>query len=96
VDKFAEAGLTPVAAKAIGTAIIAECPVNLECKVAQVISLGSHDLFLGEIVAVHVDQEVMDDRKQIDLKRAKPLAFGSRRYWGLGQLLGTYGYSAKK
>ena len=95
IDKFAQTGLTPVPAKAIATAIIAECPVNMECRVAQVLSLGSHDMFLGEIVAVQADEAVLQKR-QIDLTQAKPLAYGSGSYWGLGQLLATHGYSARK
>jgi len=96
VDKFAGTGLTPVPAKAIATAIIAECPVNIECRVTQILSLGTHDLFLGEVVAVQADEGVLNERWEIDLAKAKPFAFGSHRYWSLGQLLGTYGYSAKK
>jgi flavin reductase (DIM6/NTAB) family NADH-FMN oxidoreductase RutF len=88
-------GLTPVPAKAIKSAIIAECPVNIECKVTQVLSLGSHDLFLGKVVAVQVDEGVLNEQREIDLHKARPLAYGSHRYWGLGQLLGTHGYSAK-
>jgi flavin reductase (DIM6/NTAB) family NADH-FMN oxidoreductase RutF len=96
VTKFSETGLTAVPAKAIATAIIAECPVNIECKVAQVMSLGSHDLFLGEVVAVQADQEVLTNQRDIDLNAAKPLVYGSARYWSLGHMLGTHGYSAKK
>jgi flavin reductase (DIM6/NTAB) family NADH-FMN oxidoreductase RutF len=95
VDKFAITGLTPVPAKAIKSAIIAECPVNIECKVTQVLSLGSHDLFIGKVVAVQADAGVLNAQREIDLHQAKPLAYGSHRYWGLGQLLGTHGYSAK-
>lgn len=96
VDKFAETGLTPVPAKAIATAIIAECPVNIECKVTQMLSLGAHDLFLGEVVAVQVDEDVLNEQREINLTKARPLVYGSHRYWSLGELLGTYGYSAKK
>jgi len=96
VDKFAETGLTPVPAKAIATAIIAECPVNIECKVTQTLSLGAHDLFLGEVVAVQVDEDVLNEQREISLTKARPLVYGSHRYWSLGQLLGTHGYSAKK
>lgn len=95
VDKFAAAGLTPIPAKAIETAVIAECPVNIECRVTQVLSLGTHDLFLGEIVAVQVDEEVLNERKDIDLAKARPLVYGRRTYWSIGQLLGTQGFSAK-
>ena len=95
VDKFAMTGLTAVPAKVIKSAIIAECPVNIECTVTQVLSLGSHDLFLGKVVAVQVDESVLNEHREIDLRAARPLAYGSHHYWGLGQLLGTHGFSAK-
>jgi flavin reductase (DIM6/NTAB) family NADH-FMN oxidoreductase RutF len=94
-DKFSGAGLTPLPASAIETVIIAECPVNLECKVQQVLSLGSHDLFLGEIVAVQVDEEVLTAKHQVDLSQAAPLAYGAREYWSLGERLESYGFSVK-
>ncbi len=96
VDKFSAAGLTPLPASAIATVIIAECPVNLECKVQQMLSLGSHDLFLAEIVAVQVDEEILTARRQLDLSRATALAYGTAEYWALGERLGSYGFSAKK
>ncbi len=96
VDKFAQTGLTPMPAKAIATAIIAECPVNIECRVAQVLSLGSHDLFLAEVVAVQADESVLHGQREVDLTRAEPLVYGSGRYWSLGQLLATHGYSARQ
>jgi len=95
VDKFAATGLTPAPAKGIRTVVIAECPVNIECKVAQILPLGAHDLFLGKVVAVQVDEHVLNEQGEIDLAKAQPLAYGSHRYWSLGRLLATYGYSAK-
>jgi flavin reductase (DIM6/NTAB) family NADH-FMN oxidoreductase RutF len=95
VDKFAATGLTPVPAQAIGTALIAECPLNIECQVTQVLPLGAHDLFLGKVVAVHVDESILDDKGDIDLGKANPVVFGGHQYRGIGQLLATYGYSAK-
>ena len=95
VDKFAAAGLTPLPAKAIGTVIIAECPVNIECRVKRVLSLGTHDLFLSEVVAVQADEHVLNERKDIDLSKARPLAYGSHGYWAVQDLLGTFGFSAK-
>jgi flavin reductase (DIM6/NTAB) family NADH-FMN oxidoreductase RutF len=96
VAKFSAAGLTPLPASAIGTVIIAECPLNLECKVQQVISLGVHDLFLGEIVAVQADEEILTKQRQLDPGQLQPLAFGARGYWGLGERLASFGFSAKK
>ncbi len=97
VDKFATFGLTPEPASKVNTPLIAECPVNLECKVAQKISLGAHDFFLGEIVAVHVEEAVLDERGQrIDYSKAKPFVLTFAEYRGLGEAIGTYGYSTKR
>ena len=95
VDKFAAAGLTAAPAKVIRTVVIAECPVNIECRVTQVLSLGSHDLFLGEVVAVQADESVLNEKGEIDLARTAPLAYGADSYWGVSGKLGAYGYSAK-
>lgn len=96
VDKFAAAGLTPLPASEIKAPLIAECPVNIECKVTTVLSLGSHDLFVGRVVAVHADEEVLGEGKRIDCAKAKPLAYASREYWGLGEILGAHGMSLRK
>jgi len=96
VDKFAATGLTAATAKVIHSVVIAECPVNIECKVTQVLSLGSHDLFLGQVVAVQADESVLSEKGEIDLTKARPLAYGGHRYWSLGQLLAIHGYSAKE
>jgi len=96
VDKFAEVGLTALPASSISTVIIGECPLNLECEVQQVLSLGSHDLFVGKIVAVQVDEGILTATGKVDLSRATPLAYGEHEYWGLGERLGSYGFSAKK
>jgi flavin reductase (DIM6/NTAB) family NADH-FMN oxidoreductase RutF len=97
VDKFAALGVTPESASVVKTPLIAECPVNLECKVVQKISLGAHDLFLGEIVAVHVDETVLDEKgRRIDYGKAKPFVLTHAEYRGLGEAIGTYGYSVKR
>ena len=95
VDKFAATGLTPVPAKAIGTVIIGECPVNIECRVTQVLSLGAHDMFLGKVVAVQVDESLLNEAGDLDLARAELFAYSGARYWSLGQVLGTHGFSIK-
>ncbi len=97
VDKFAAFGLTPEPATEVKTPLIAECPVNMECKVAQKISLGAHDLFLAEVVAVHVDEGVLDDSgRRIDYSKAKPFVLTFAEYRGLGDVLGDYGFSGKR
>jgi flavin reductase (DIM6/NTAB) family NADH-FMN oxidoreductase RutF len=95
-DKFAQTGLTPEPASQIQPPLIAECPVNLECRLTQTISLGSHDLFIGEIVAVHVDEELLDERGSIDYGKAKAVAYLGNEYWSLGMCLGASGFTLKK
>jgi len=80
-DKFAATGLTAVPAQKVKAPLIAECPVNLECRVQQVVKLPSHDLFLAEIVAVHADETVLDARGRIDPAKARPLAYCNGQYW---------------
>jgi flavin reductase (DIM6/NTAB) family NADH-FMN oxidoreductase RutF len=98
VDKFSELGLTPVPAKEVSTPLIEECPVNLECKLRKTIPLGSHDLFLGEIVAVHIDDSVLGEKGRIDIAKALPIAYcpGAYEYWSLGKKVGWYGYTKGK
>ena len=94
-DKFAARGLTPAPGSAVQTPIIAECPINIECKVSHTLSLGSHDLFVGEVVAVQVSQEALDEKGRVDNSKLKPILFTGDEYWGLGNLLGRYGFSGK-
>lgn len=94
-DKFAGHGLTPVPGTAAQTPIIAECPINLECKLVHTLRLGSHDLFVGEVVAVQVSEEVLDERGRVDSDKLKPILFTGDEYWGLGSLLGSFGSRRK-
>ncbi|MFQ5843335.1 MAG: flavin reductase family protein [Thermodesulfobacteriota bacterium] len=97
-DKFSEAGFTPVRAQEVLPPLIEECPVNLECKVKRIIPLGSHDLFLGEVVAIHIDDTVLKEKGRIDIVKALPIAYcaGSHEYWSLGRMLGCYGFTKGK
>ncbi len=92
VDKFATQGLTPAPGSAVQTPIIAECPINLECHLVHAISLGSHDLFIGEVVAVQLSQEVLDEKGRVDNDKVRPILFTGDGYWGLGGFLGRYGF----
>jgi len=97
IDKFAATGLTPEPAAEVSTPLIAECHVNMECKVRQKLELGAHDLFLGEIVAVHVNEEVLDEGgKRIDYSKASPFVLTFAEYRGLGEPLAKYGCSVKR
>ncbi len=95
-DKFARPGLTPVPGSAMATPIVAECPINLECRLVHTLALGSHDLLVGEVVAVQISEEVLDERGRVDNGKLKPVLFTGDEYWGLGNLLGRYGSIRKR
>ena len=94
-DKFATPGLSALPGSAIQTPIIAECPINLECRLAHTLPLGSHDLFVGEVVAVQVSEALLDERGRVDNGRLKPILFTGDGYWGLGDFLGRWGSTRK-
>jgi flavin reductase (DIM6/NTAB) family NADH-FMN oxidoreductase RutF len=96
VDKFKEMNLTPLPASVVKAPLIGESPVSLECKVTQVIELGSHDMFLAEVVAVHVDDKYMDETGKFHLEQAEPIVYSHGAYLETGKRLGTFGYSVKK
>lgn len=96
VDKFAAMKLTPAPAARLGTVLLEESPVNLECRVTQVIPLGSHDLFLAECVAVDVDERLLDENGKLCLNRARLIVYSHGDYLALGRRLGTFGYSVRK
>jgi len=94
LDKFAECRLTPVEAPGMEFAPgVAESPLSLSCKVRQVIELGSHDCFLAEIVAVSAAPDLMDGEGRLRLDRAQLVSYNHGEYYGIGALLGFFGYS---
>lgn len=96
-NKFLETGLTPIRATKVNAPMIEEAPVNLECKVTQVIPLGTHDLFLAEIVAVHVNEKLFSAKTDaIDLQRAKLVTYSHGHYYASGEKLGKFGFSVEK
>jgi flavin reductase (DIM6/NTAB) family NADH-FMN oxidoreductase RutF len=96
VDKFEERNLTSGPGSVVQAPIITECPINIECRVCHTLSLGSHDLFVGEVVGVQVSQDVLDERGRVDNSKLKPILFTGDEYWGMGDLLGSYGFSQRK
>ena len=94
-DKWAACGFTRAAASQVQVPLIAECPVNIECRLHQTVSLGSHDLFIGQVVAVQVDEAVLDAKGRLDVAKANPFAFLNGEYRKVGELLGTFGFSVK-
>lgn len=96
VDKFKEMKLTALSGTQVKAPLIGESPVNLECKVKQVLSLGSHDMFVAEIAAVHADSRYMDEKGRFQLEKADPIVYSHGSYLTCGEKLGTFGYSVRK
>ena len=96
IDKFKVTGLTAVPAKEVGAPLIEESPVNIECKVKEVRRLGSHDMFIAEVVAVHADEKYMNERGKFELSSAQPIVYSHGEYYALGKRCGTFGYSVKQ
>lgn len=91
VDKWAVCGLTPAPASRVSVPVIAECPIALECRVMHHLALGSHDLFVGEVVAIQADDQVLNAQGGIDYERADLLAYVGGAYRRLGDRLGRFG-----
>ena len=96
VDKFKEMHLTAVPADQVKAPMIGESPVNIECRVREVLALDSHDMFLADVLAVHVDEKYMDEKGKFHLEKAEPIVYSHGDYLATGELLGTFGYSVKK
>lgn len=96
VDKFKEMNLTKEKADFVKAPMIGESPVSIECKVREVKELGSHHMFLAEVLAVHAENAYMDQNDKFHLNKSHPLVYSHGEYLGLGKSLGTFGYSVKK
>ena len=96
IDKFAVLQLTRQKATKVVPPLIGESPVNIECRVVQCIELGSHHMFLAEVAAVHVSEAYMDHTGKFHLEQAGPMVYSHGAYYGLKDILGTFGYSVKK
>lgn len=95
-DKFALTGLTPLPARVVRPPLIEECPVNIECQLVEVVRTSDHDLFIGNVVAVHVDAECLDEREAVRYDKLRPLAYLTGQYWSLGSYLASHGFTRKK
>lgn len=96
VDKWKEMNLTPGKAQKVCAPIIEESPVNLECRVTEVKELGTHHMFLAEVVAVDVDEAYLNDKGKFELNSTELVAYSHGEYLETGKCLGTSGYSVKK
>ena len=96
IDKFSSFGLTPLKATKVSPPIIAECPMNIECVVTSITKIGDHDLILGEVVAVHVDDDTLDSEGNPDVAKLDGIAYLRSEYWSLGKKLEKHGYTRKE
>lgn len=96
VDKFAKFKLTKEKGQEVEAPLIAESPLCLECRVTDIIPLGTHDMFIADIVAVDIEESLVDDDGKLHLDKAKLLAYSHGEYFALGKKLGSFGYSVRK
>ena len=96
LDKFAAEKLATEPAEKIDCPMLAASPVNLECRVREELALGSHTMFVGEVLAVHVEENYLDEKGRFDFAACRPLAYCHGEYRAIGRKLGSFGYSVKK
>lgn len=96
IDKFKEMKLTRLPSVKIGAPGVDESPVVIECRVKQILRLGSHDMFIAEVVNVSVDERYLDEKGRLELEKADLIAYSHGEYFALGKRLGKFGYSVRR
>lgn len=96
IDKFEHLKLTPGRSNIVAAPYIDECPINLECKVKDIVKLGTHDMFIAEIMCVNVDESLLDAKGKLHLNKAELICYTHGEYRTLADSLGTFGYSVRK
>lgn len=96
VDKFREMKLTKVEAEKVAAPLIGESPVNIECRVTECKELGSHHMFIAEVLAVHIEDGYLDEKGKFNLNDTGLVTYSHGEYFLLGEKLGSFGYSVKK
>lgn len=96
VNKFEKCNFTAEESSIINAPAIAECPINLECRVTDINELGTHDMFIADILCTNVDESIIDSSGKLRLDKAGLMAFAHGEYFELGKKIGYFGYSAKK
>ena len=96
VDKFSHCGLTPAPSQEIEAPMVEQSPVSLECRVKDIVPLGTHHMFTAEIVRVNVEESLLDQAGKLDLSKAGLLAYAHGEYFALGKKLGKFGDSVRK
>lgn len=95
-DKFKDMHLNTLPADKVKAPLLRESPINIECIVKRTLRLGTHDMYVAEVAAVHADEAYMDKKGRFMLDRAEPIAYSHGGYFALGEKLGTFGCSVKK
>lgn len=96
VDKFKEMKLTKEKANMVKCPLIKESPVSIECKVKQIIELGSHTMFMAEVLCIDADEKYIDEKGAFDISKCNLMAYANGGYYALGKKLGKFGYSVQK
>jgi flavin reductase (DIM6/NTAB) family NADH-FMN oxidoreductase RutF len=96
VDKFNKTGLTREPAAKVKAPLIKECPLNLECVVREQLDLGSHRLYVGEVVETHVDQRILGKEGNIDIGKASPIVYNLGEYWTRGKKKESSGFAKER
>lgn len=96
MNKFEKCGITPIPSTAVSAPTLAESPLSIECKVFQVMELGSHHMFLLDVVAVTADEKLMDKNGRLCLEKSGLAAYAHGEYFALGKKLGDFGFSVRK
>lgn len=95
-NKWKDCHLTPEPADTVKCPLIKESPVNIECRVQQILTPGSHHVFIADVTAVHVEERYLDEKNSLHLDRAGLIAYSHGNYFDLGKALGSFGYSVRK
>lgn len=96
INKFKKLKLTPLKAEHVSAPLIAESPVNIECRVTERKHLGSHDMFIAKVLCVHADQRYINKKGAFNFQAAEPICYSHGKYYLLGRELGHFGFSVKK
>jgi flavin reductase (DIM6/NTAB) family NADH-FMN oxidoreductase RutF len=96
VDKFKEMNLHKENAKFVKCPMIKESPVSIECKVKEIVELGSHHMFIADVLAINSDEKYIDDKGAFDISKCDLIAYSNGHYYELGKKIGRFGFSVQK
>lgn len=95
-NKWEKTALTPLPGEKVASPSILQSPVNIECRVKEIIKLGSHDMFIAEVLNVRVNEDLMDKSGKFNLEKAGLIAYVHGHYYELGEMIGKFGFSVRK